>query len=385
MKHYRAYVEFAQKYGFAAVAWDDGGDFRILERQQKYWNEVKDILIHTNAKSPKPYVKVFQDSIIQVTWNNLVNDNDSIIIQRRLGTDRDYKNIAVLKPDTASFYDVKPAMSKYYSYRILAHYNDTTDLYSQPYRVFFPSWTKPVRTPYNDTLAVIPGVIEAEDFDKGGEGFTYHDTDETNIAGDYRPDEPVDIYDRLGDGYHIGNANAGEWYEYSVDVKTEGWYNVTVYVAALYGGGTFQITVDSVKSEVLTAPTVYSWLTTKPVTTEMYLNEGEQIIRFTVLSDPLFNIDKMTFDLKTGIPDLTAAKEKPFIAYQNLNGNLAIKQQRSEKIDLYHIYNVSGSLIYSVAKPETLVTIPGYITPKGVYFIQGIYKQKKSTQKMVIK
>ena len=60
MRHYRAYVELAQKYGFAAVAWDDGGNFRIMERQQKKWDEVKDILIHTCANSPTPSAKVLK-------------------------------------------------------------------------------------------------------------------------------------------------------------------------------------------------------------------------------------------------------------------------------------------------------------------------------------
>ena len=41
MKHYRAYVEFAQQYGFIACAWDDGGDFRIMERPAHQWDEVK--------------------------------------------------------------------------------------------------------------------------------------------------------------------------------------------------------------------------------------------------------------------------------------------------------------------------------------------------------
>jgi hypothetical protein len=48
MRHYRAYVEFSLKYGFAYAAWDDGGNFRIMERQQNDWNELKDILLHTN-------------------------------------------------------------------------------------------------------------------------------------------------------------------------------------------------------------------------------------------------------------------------------------------------------------------------------------------------
>ena len=97
---------------------------------------------------------------------------------------------------------------------------------------------------FNDTLMTIPGIIEAEHFDYGGEGLAYHDATEVNAPGDFRPNEGVDIYSRGGDGYHIGNAIAGEWYEYSIDVKVEDWYNVTGYIATRSGGGTFKIDVD---------------------------------------------------------------------------------------------------------------------------------------------
>ena len=384
MRHYKMYVELSQKYGFASAAWDDGGDFRIMERQQKEWDEVKDILIYCSSGSPKILASVFQDSIVKVSWTNKVFDHDSIFVQRRLGTQRDYTNIATLKSDTNLFYDYNPEANKYYSYRVIAHYNDSADIYSHPFMTFFPAWVRPVRLPFNDTLMVIPGIIEAEDFDYGGEGLSFHDADVTNIAGDYRPDEAVDIYDRLGTGFHIGNAIAGEWYEYSVDVQIEGWYDVTTYLAAMYGGGTFQISIDTIQSEVLTAPTCYSWLTTKTVSTKMYLYAGNQIMRFTVLSEPLFNIDKMVFDLKTDATEISLQKENPFVAYQNNLGELIIKQDQNSNIEMFTIYSISGSLIQSVKYPESITRIPSYNFTQGIYLIQGVSENQKYNQKVVI-
>jgi len=64
MRHYRAYVEYAQIYGFVYCAWDDGGNFRIMERQQHKWDEVKDILIHTTPESPANLkLNLLQDTI----------------------------------------------------------------------------------------------------------------------------------------------------------------------------------------------------------------------------------------------------------------------------------------------------------------------------------
>lgn len=385
MRHYRTYTTLAQKYGIASAAWDDGGDFRIMERQQHDWNEIKDILLHTKMKSPWPLATVFEDSIVKINWSNYVHDHDSIIIQRKLSTQRQFINLATVKADTNQYYDVKPTMEKTYNYRIIAHYNDTSDLFSHPVKVIFPAWEKKVRKPFNDTLSVIPGIIEAEDFDYGGEGLAYHDADKTNIAGDYRPEEGVDIYDRLGDGFHIGNAVTGEWFEYSVEVKAEGWYDVTFHLAALYGGGTFQLKVDTIESNILTAPTCYSWLNTKPVVTKMYLTQGKKIMRFTILSAPLFNIDKFEFDLKTANSNLFLIKQNPFIAYQNSYGELIIKQNKPGNLKYFNVYTISGSLVFSAQKPEPVTKISQFNFTQGIYLIQGVSENRKYNQKVIIK
>ncbi len=385
MRHYRAYMELSYKYGFAPAAWDDGGNFRIMEREQKDWNEIKDILIYTNAKSPKPAVVVFQDSIIRVSWSQYVYNHDSILIQRKLGTQRHFSTLAAMKPDTALFFDIKPEINKYYDYRIIAHYNDTTDFYSQPVRVFFPAWTRPVRVPFHDTLQVIPGRIEAEDFDEGGEGFTYHDSDGINSPGEYRPNVGVDIYDRLGEGYHIGNALPGEWLEYSVYVKTEGWYNVSTHIATYYGGGKFQIEVDTVSSGPVTVKASNSPLNTIQITTKMYLYSGEQIFRFSILEGPSFNIDKFDFELVTGTSYLTNKSETGFTAFQNRNRELVIHQKSGKKLEQLRIYTISGTLVKAIIHPENELKISTSGFTPGIYILHGSFKETKHTEKIIIK
>ena len=383
MRHYRAYVELSQKYGFASMAWDDGGDFRIMERQQKSWNEVKDILIYTSAQSPVPSVKVYRDSIIVLNWVNRLTDNDSIIIQRRTGTSQNYIKLATLKSDAIAFEDVKPAMNQTYTYRIIAHYNDSTGLYSQPIQIFFPTWVKPVRTPFTGTPHEIPGKIEAENFDIGGEDFTYHDADVANIPGKYRPGEGVDIYDRLGTGFHIGNAIEGEWYEYSVDVKSEGLYTVTAHLATAYNGGKFQISIDSVRSEIVTVSSTLSNLNTKPFSTEMYLYPGKKIMRFTVVANPLFNIDKFEFDLKTANRDFEVNPEKPFQLAQTAN-EIIVKQNSSQNLNLIGLYSLTGSLIKVIKNPGNQTVIPTVGLPAGVYIVRASTASKSFSEKVVV-
>lgn len=384
MRHYRAYVELSQKYGFACMAWDDGGDFRILERQQKTWDEVKDILIRTTANSPVPSINIVHDSIVGIKWTNKVNDHDSILIQRRIGTSQVYSTIAVLKSDTTFFYDVKPEMNKTYTYRVIAHYNDTTDLYSQPVQVFFPEWVKPVRIPFPGQPVDIPGTVEAENFDIGGEDFTYHDSDETNIPGKYRPTEGVDIYDRLGNGYHIGNVIAGEWYEYSVNVKTEGMYIVSAYLASVYRGGKFQISIDTIHSEIVTMSGTSSNINTLPFSTEMYLYPGIRIMRFTVISGPVYNIDKITFELKsaTVTSDLTA--EKPFSVSVNNQGEITVRPKSGNQLKQISLYSVSGSLLKQINEPGSQSVFQVTELPAGIYFLQVTTNVRRYSEKVII-
>jgi hypothetical protein len=100
----------------------------------------------------------------------------------------------------------------------------------------------PAQTPFSGTAAGIPGTIQAEDFDNGGENVAYHDWDAANQGGQYRS-TGVDIETTTdtGGGYNVGWTLAGEWLEYAVDVAAAGVYTVEVRVASNGNGGSFHI------------------------------------------------------------------------------------------------------------------------------------------------
>jgi hexosaminidase len=88
-------------------------------------------------------------------------------------------------------------------------------------------------SPFHGAPAVIPGIIQAVDYDNGGEGVGYHDTADYNAGAEYRPHDNVGIEpcaDTDG-GYNIGHTAAGEWLRYTVDVKHAGLYTVSIRVA----------------------------------------------------------------------------------------------------------------------------------------------------------
>ena len=105
----------------------------------------------------------------------------------------------------------------------------------------------PRRTPAPPIL--LPGTFQAEDFDNGGEGVAYHDTDATNAGGAYRQ-AGVDLQAASEGGYDVGWVSAGEWLAYSVNVQAAGSYLLEARVAAPTAGGTFHVEFGGVNVTV---------------------------------------------------------------------------------------------------------------------------------------
>jgi len=93
----------------------------------------------------------------------------------------------------------------------------------------------------------IPGTIQAEDFDYGGEGIAYHNNTPNDGQKAARPGEGVGT-EPTGDeggGYDLGWTNAGEWLEYSLSSVKDGLYNVLVRAAAPSSGAS--VTIKQIK------------------------------------------------------------------------------------------------------------------------------------------
>jgi hypothetical protein len=386
MKHYKAYVDLVRLNGFSGFAWDDGGDFKILLRNEKRWDDIKDILIHTTVKSPgTPILQLFQDTIVKISWSNALAGCDSMKLERRTSS-TSWKTMVAFFGDTTSYSDIKPFENQYYLYRIITWFPGGEVAYSVPQRIFYPKYVKPVRIPYLGTPMAVPGIVEAENFDTGKNGFTYYDLDDKNLAGAYRPNEAVDIYDRNGTGYHVGNVLPGEWLEYSLLIETESTYKIEFFLASLQGNGTFQVKIGDVQSDILKAPVTNSNLTTKSVSTVMNLKSGQQIMRFSVLGNPSFNIDYFRFtDLQTGISD-PGNNGTGFsgIVYYPANNMVKISLTNSNGFEKLNVFHISGKLMTSMDSPGRVTEMPVSGWAKGVYVVQGVGKYGKEAGKVVI-
>lgn len=140
------------------------------------------------------------------------------------------------------------------------------------------------QSPYPDGIPhAIPGKIEAENFDTGGEGVAYHDYDTgNNGSANYRSGEDVDLSSTSdsGGGYHIGWTEANEWVEYTVNVQSSGTYKFQARLANNSSGGQFRMEMDgSNLTGSIDAPNTGGWQNFQTVEKEVNLSSGEHIMR----------------------------------------------------------------------------------------------------------
>jgi beta-glucosidase len=107
------------------------------------------------------------------------------------------------------------------------------EVYSQPQR------------PFHGQGVSLPGRVEAEDFDWGGQGVAYGNAAPTNTGSGYRSDDvAVETTLDAGGGYDLAGVSAGQWLEYAVGLPTaSAIYNFHVRVAGP-GGGSLRLRLD---------------------------------------------------------------------------------------------------------------------------------------------
>jgi hypothetical protein len=120
--------------------------------------------------------------------------------------------------------------------------------------------TPPARTAYNGPHK-IPGRVEAEDYDNGGEGTAYHDSDVVNSLGQYRQDG-VDIKttgDSQGGGYDVGWTETGEWLEYTIDSVKADKYDINLRCGSAVAGAQVRVKLDGTTLGTITVPNLGNW------------------------------------------------------------------------------------------------------------------------------
>jgi hypothetical protein len=134
-------------------------------------------------------------------------------------------------------------------------------------------------TPFTGTPAAIPGSIQAEAFDEGGEGLAYHDWSGGNSGGGYRNTD-VDLEAASSGGFNVGWTSPGEWLQYTVNVSTAGSYLASFRVANYANGGTFHLEANGAAvSGPVRIPNTGGWQNWQTASTTVTLTAGRQTLR----------------------------------------------------------------------------------------------------------
>ena len=152
---------------------------------------------------------------------------------------------------------------------------------------------------------VFPALVQAEDYDEGGQGVSYSDKDIANQGNAYREDGVDVVGLECSDsaatkdckGFAVGYTQAGEWMEYSVNVPADAKYFVKANVATASETSSFMLLVDNeaVTDTVVVPKTDSTWDVYKEVDVgAVELKQGEHVIRLLITGDYL-NIDWIQF------------------------------------------------------------------------------------------
>ncbi len=138
-------------------------------------------------------------------------------------------------------------------------------------------------SPYSGTPVALPGTINGEKFDNGGEGVAYHDTTAGNTGGQFRSTD-VDIEASAEGGYDIGWIAATEFLNYTVSVPAAGSYTVTLRVASP-NGASFHLGFNTASNvwQVISVPATGGWQNWTNVSATVTLGAGTQ--QMTLLFD----------------------------------------------------------------------------------------------------
>jgi len=158
----------------------------------------------------------------------------------------------------------------------------------------------PVQAAYGGTPSPIPGTIQFENYDIGGNGFAYLDNATGNTGGaTFRTDEDVDIENctDVGAGYSIGFSTKGEWMEYTVNVAKAGKYNITLRVACNGDGRKIVLKAkDIALADSIVIPNTAGWQTWTDVkVNNVNFDAGIQVIRVIIGATDYVNLNYMTY------------------------------------------------------------------------------------------
>ncbi len=248
--------------------------------------------------------------------------------------------------------------------------------------------------PYTGSALLIPGKIQVEEFNLGGNSVGYYDLTATNLGGAYRTGRvDIEVCSDNGGGYDVGWTDAGEWLEYTVNITATGKYDFQNRVATQNSAKTFHIEIDGTDvTGTVTVPNTTGWQKWQTVTTaNIQLTQGIRKMRI-VFNTGGFNINYVNTVAST----LTSSQEPTAYAPSNTIYPNPVSESaticfylREAGQTIVELLNEKGMVVSTIASQfmpagkSELRIFKGEL-PKGIYFCRISGSGEPSSLKLLI-
>lgn len=244
-------------------------------------------------------------------------------------------------------------------------------------------------TPFGDQPISIPGTIEAENYDRGGQGKAYSDSETTNNGGAYRADEGVDVEMNSPGNYNVGWTNGGEWMEYTVNVIESSFYTIKTVASSPNTNSSIRYKMDGndITGSVI-IPGTGGWQTYRAIpTTGVALNAGIHILQLFEETGG-FNIDKIIFE-KEVVTSVSEIQGTSYAIYPN-PASMEMTIERGEQdspVLRSAIFDMRGQFMEGFDNPtnEKVLSLDVSRINPGMYVLKIYSANAVQSRKVVIK
>jgi hypothetical protein len=304
-----------------------------------------------------------KDKKVMLRWDDQsLNEKGFIVVKQK--DDSEFFKLTSLHENTIHYQDDGFDLDQLtkYSYRIYA-FNDT--LMSSSSNVSTVNTSIFLQRPYSGTAAALPGKIEGENFDDGGQDISYFDVTEGNQDFISYRDEAVEItYADAGSNGYCIELESNEWTEYTVDVLESGFYLFDFLVKGMKKS-TFYLTINEGQPDepLIVEQNEKIWQTIK-TSKKIYLNKGTVTLRLSVGSG------------KIAVNYFNADTEKIFSYFPNpVKAALNLKHDSNTISGKIQIFDTWGRVLKEYEAGTTSMDMSDL--PNGLYIVRLLNKQNQ--------
>jgi len=216
--------------------------------------------------------------------------------------------------------------------------------------------------PYGVAPIVIPGRVDAENYDRGGSSIAWNDASEANDGNaNFRTSEGVDVGHAVDPfGRFVGWLEDGDWTEYTIvadDAVEDRMLTLFSRVAsAATRPGSMLVSINGTPMATVDVPATGGWQNWQTVSFGGFsLPPGPHTLRLTAIDGARFNINFVRFDLALGAasyreheaPGLIQLEDFDFgnrrVGYDDADTENRGGKYRWEAVDLYESDDSDGS------------------------------------------